>query len=175
MLQPFPRFYIIRPQGTLVPLIPIDELPTWVQIGNWDWNDLSLFNTMAPVSFSSIPRIGEYDVVCHHCNSSLDSLHRSISEQSGFSSQGSSLPIPKSVKLYSDICYPRSPQEHLSLPASSYLMSLKQPLFYASGYPASLRQPPYNANLQSPFVGITFVEARPGTHFPNVTLGVQSR
>ncbi|OGM43908.1 hypothetical protein ABOM_005932 [Aspergillus bombycis] len=161
MLQPYPRFYIIRPQGSFVPLIPVDELPTWIQVGNWDWNDMSLFTAMAPASFSSIPRIGEYDVVCHHCSASLDSLHRSVSEQSGktrHSSQYPPLPLTKPNKTYAGAFLSQSSQEALSPLASSYLMSLKQPLFYTSGYPACFTEPPYYANLQSPFVGVCFIK-----------------
>ena len=157
MLQPFPRFYIIRPQGSLVPLIPVDELPTWIQVGNWDWNDMSLFTAMVPASFSSIQRVGEYDVVCHHCNASVDSLHRSVSEQSGKtenSSQSPSLPLTKPNKIYAGAFCSQSSQEALSPLASSYIMSLKHPLFHTPGYPACFTEPPYYANLQSPFVGM---------------------
>ncbi|KAB8260250.1 hypothetical protein BDV32DRAFT_149731 [Aspergillus pseudonomiae] len=161
MLQPYPRFYIIRPQGSFVPLIPVDELPTWIQVGNWDWNDTSLFTAMAPASFSSIPRVGEYDVVCHHCNASLDGLHRSVSEQSGKtgnSAQYPPLPLTKLNQTYAGAFLSQSSQEALSPLASSYLMSLKQPLFYTPGYPAGFTEPPYYANLQSPFVGMCFIK-----------------
>ncbi|GMG06901.1 unnamed protein product [Aspergillus oryzae var. brunneus] len=157
MPQPFPRFYIIRPQGSFVPLIPVDELPSWIQVGNWDWNDMSLFTAMAPASFSSIPRVGEYDVVCHNCNASLDRLHRSVSEQSGKtgnSSQSLRLPLRKPNKIYAGALLSQSSQEALSPLASSYVMSLTQPLFYTPGYPACFTEPPYYANLQSPFVGM---------------------
>lgn len=157
MPQPFPRFYIIRPQGSFVPLIPVDELPSWIQVGNWDWNDMSLFTAMAPASFSSIPRVGEYDVVCHNCNASLDRLHRSVSEQSGKtgnSSQSLRLPLRKPNKIYAGALLSQSSQEALSPLASRYVMSLTQPLFYTPGYPAGFTEPPYYANLQSPFVGM---------------------
>ncbi|KAB8073724.1 hypothetical protein BDV29DRAFT_157355 [Aspergillus leporis] len=157
MLQPFPGFYIIRPQGSLVPLIPVDELPTWIQVGNWDWNDITLFTGMAPACFSSVPRIGEYDVVCHHCNSTLDSLHRSVSEQSAKSSNSSSLPVTKTNKIYSGAFISRSSQELLSPLTSSFLTPSKQLLFYTAEYPAFLRQPPYYANLQTPFVGMCLI------------------
>ncbi|KAF5859686.1 hypothetical protein ETB97_002527 [Aspergillus alliaceus] len=154
MLQPFPGYYIIRPQGSFVPLIPVDELPSWLQVGNWDWNDMSLFTAMVPVSFSSSPRIGEYDVICKNCNSNVDSLHRSVSEQSGNSFQHFSIPVAKPNKFPSGAFLSQSSQGHLSPLASSYLMSLKQPLFYAPGYPLSLTKPPYYENLQSPFIGM---------------------
>ncbi|KAF7590739.1 hypothetical protein BBP40_002477 [Aspergillus hancockii] len=157
MLQPFPKFYIIRPQGSLVPLIPVDELPAWIQVGNWDWNDVTMFTGMAPASFSAIPRIGEYDVVCLHCNASLDNLHRSVSEQSAMSSNSSSLPATKTNKNYSGAFLSRSSREPLSPLSSSNILSLKQPLFYTAEYPAFLKLPPYYANLQSPFVGMCLV------------------
>ncbi|KAJ1709054.1 hypothetical protein NYO67_8811 [Aspergillus flavus] len=112
---------------------------------------------MAPASFSSIPRVGEYDVVCHNCNASLDRLHRSVSEQSGKtgnSSQSLRLPLRKPNKIYAGALLSQSSQEALSPLASSYVMSLTQPLFYTPGYPACFTEPPYYANLQSPFVGM---------------------
>ncbi|KAB8204414.1 hypothetical protein BDV34DRAFT_226419 [Aspergillus parasiticus] len=112
---------------------------------------------MAPASFSSIPRVGEYDVVCHNCNASLDSLHRSVSEQSGKtgnSIQSLHLPLTNQNKIYAGAFLSQSSQEALSPLASSYVMSLTQPLFYTPGYPACFTEPPYYANLQSPFVGM---------------------
>ncbi|KAE8336128.1 hypothetical protein BDV24DRAFT_155446 [Aspergillus arachidicola] len=112
---------------------------------------------MAPASFSSIPRVGEYDVVCHNCNASLDSLHRSVSEQSGKtgnSIQSLHLPLTKPNKIYAGAFLSQSSQEALSPLTSSYVMSLTQPLFYTPGYPACFTEPPYYANLQSPFVGM---------------------
>lgn len=76
--QPRPRFCIFRPNGLLVPLIPVDELPSWLQIFNWS---PSMLMGMQPVSLSYIPREGEYDVICHNCSSSVDSLHQSLSER----------------------------------------------------------------------------------------------
>ncbi|KAE8134179.1 hypothetical protein BDV38DRAFT_286032 [Aspergillus pseudotamarii] len=118
---------------------------------------------MAPASFSSLPRVGEYDVVCHHCNASVDRLHRSVSEQSGKtgnSSQIPSLPLTKPNKIYAGAFLSQSSQEALSPLASSYLMSLKQPLFHTPGYPACFTEPPYYANLQSPFVGMCLVNIK---------------
>ncbi|KAE8322267.1 hypothetical protein BDV39DRAFT_218661 [Aspergillus sergii] len=112
---------------------------------------------MAPASFNSIPRVGEYDVVCHNCNASLDSLHRSVSEQSGKtgnSFQNLHLPLTKPNKICAGAFLSQSSQEALSPLASSYVMSLTQPLFYTPGYPACFTEPPYYANLQSPFVGM---------------------
>lgn len=77
-VQPRPRFCIFRPGGRLAPLIPADELPSWLHIGNFG-PDLAA--ALQPVSLSFIPREGEYDVICHHCSSSVDSLHQSTSER----------------------------------------------------------------------------------------------
>ncbi|KAE8415732.1 hypothetical protein BDV36DRAFT_297739 [Aspergillus pseudocaelatus] len=118
---------------------------------------------MAPASSSSLPRVGEYDVVCHHCNASVDSLHRSVSEQSGKtgnSSQIPSLPLTKPNKIYAGAFLSQSSQEALSPLASSYLMSLKQPLFHAPGYPACFTELPFYANLQSPFVGMCLINIK---------------
>jgi hypothetical protein len=59
-------------------LIPADELPSWLHIGNFG-PDLTA--SLQPVSLSFIPREGEYDVICHNCSSSVDSLHQSTSER----------------------------------------------------------------------------------------------
>ncbi|KAE8357473.1 hypothetical protein BDV27DRAFT_164483 [Aspergillus caelatus] len=118
---------------------------------------------MAPASSSSLPRVGEYDVVCHHCNASVDSLHRSVSEQSGKtgnSSQIPSLPLTKPNKIYAGAFLSQSSQEALSPLASSYLMSLKQPLFHTPGYPACFTELPFYANLQSPFVGMCLINIK---------------
>lgn len=82
IFQPFPQFYIFRPDQRVVPLIALDELPSWLQVGNWDWNNIATFQYMFPASFCQIARLGEYDVICHHCCSNLDILHKSISQHS---------------------------------------------------------------------------------------------
>jgi hypothetical protein len=84
--QPFPQFYVIRPDQTAVPLVALDELPSWLQVGNWDWRDPILFHSMAPASLFLIPRMGEYDVLCHYCCSGLEILQRTISQNSEASS-----------------------------------------------------------------------------------------
>lgn len=76
--RPHPLFFIIRPGGILAPLIPIDELPSWLQVCNWSSNTPV---DMRAVSPECIPRKGELDVICHHCSCSVDSLHQSVSER----------------------------------------------------------------------------------------------
>ncbi|PKY08050.1 hypothetical protein P168DRAFT_314179 [Aspergillus campestris IBT 28561] len=81
MSQPFPNYYLTRPDQVQVPLVPLDELPNWIEVGAWNWSDTSLFETMNPVSCDCIPRSGEYEVICHYCAASVDKLHRSVSQQ----------------------------------------------------------------------------------------------
>ncbi|KAE8382844.1 hypothetical protein BDV26DRAFT_288147 [Aspergillus bertholletiae] len=162
MQQPFPNFYIIRHQGPLVPLIPLDELPSWLQVGYWDWNDTSLYSAMAPVSSSPIPRIGEYDVICHYCSASLDILHRSVSGQSPFQCD---LPLPPHNNS-NDIFFPYSlqdippppppPPPPTSSRTSSPVTALKQPLSSTPSL-ACFSEPPYYSNLRDPFVGACLV------------------
>lgn len=71
--HPRPRFCLFRPDGSLAPLIPIDELPSWLQIGNWP---PEMFTGLQPVSLSYIPREGEYKLICHNCSSSGGSLSK---------------------------------------------------------------------------------------------------
>jgi hypothetical protein len=80
--QPFPQFYIIRTDQSVVPLIALDELPSWLQVGNWDWSQASLFCSMVPASLCQIPRVGEYDVICHYCCSSMEIVQKTISRNS---------------------------------------------------------------------------------------------
>jgi len=84
-LQPHPRFCIFRPGGVIAPLIAIDELPSWLQI----YCNLGVDTVLGlqPVTPIHIPRNGEYDVICHHCSSSVDSLHQSVSERNADSPQ----------------------------------------------------------------------------------------
>lgn len=76
--HPTPYFCIFRPSGSLVPLIPVDELPNWLQISSWS---PSMYSRIQPVTLDRIPRLGEYDIICHHCSSGVDSLHHSVSER----------------------------------------------------------------------------------------------
>lgn len=141
--QARPRFCILRPGGLWTPLIPLDELPSWLEFCNWGPDfQLGLY----PVSMSYIPRDREYDVACRHCSHSVDSLHQSISEReaSSVASNVKSCPAP--------VGSPPSEQlGHASLPTS--IASL------AMGYPYPiLGHPPYNAVLQTPFVGMCLVD-----------------
>lgn len=134
--QPRPRFCIFRPGGLLAPLVPIDELPSWLQI---NWNPLMLVG-MQPVSLSYIPREGEYDVICHHCTSSIDSLHQSVSERNE---------SPHSPVSHTQSC----PAGFLNTPGVS------EPPLDPSKVPLSLPfpvlgQPPFDPNILTPFGGM---------------------
>ncbi|PWY68262.1 hypothetical protein BO83DRAFT_400720 [Aspergillus eucalypticola CBS 122712] len=131
--QPFPNFYVYRPGYMVVPLIPLDELPSWIQVGDFDWGDSSLYEAMLPASFNCFPRIGEYDVICHHCYKNVDSYHRSVSERSDSNASSRASDLPKGLAA--------------QLPANSILLD---PSF-------KLEQPPFGASLNvSPFVGLCF-------------------
>ncbi|RAK86882.1 hypothetical protein BO79DRAFT_269836 [Aspergillus costaricaensis CBS 115574] len=123
--QPFPNFYVYRPGYMVVPLIPLDELPSWIQVGDFDWGDSSLYETMLPASFNCFARIGEYDVICHHCYKNVDSYHRSVSERSDSNASSRASDLPKGLTA--------------QLPANSILLD---PSF-------KLEQPPFGANLNS--------------------------
>ncbi|KAI2931309.1 hypothetical protein CBS63078_1635 [Aspergillus niger] len=131
--QPFPNFYVYRPGYMVVPLIPLDELPSWIQVGDFDWGNSSLYEAMLPASFNCFPRVGEYDVICHHCYKNVDSYHRSVSERSDSNASSRASDLPKGLAA--------------QLPANSILLD---PSF-------KLEQPPFGANLNvSPFVGLCF-------------------
>lgn len=133
---PRPRFCIFRPGGLLAPLIPIDELPSWVQI-NWS---PSMLIGMQPVSLSYISREGEYDVICRHCSSSVDSLHQSVSERN--ESPGSPVSHTKSCPggFFNPHGAPEPPPDSSKDP-----FSLPMPV---------LGQPPFDPNVLSPFGGM---------------------
>ncbi|KAH8426806.1 uncharacterized protein LDX57_004536 [Aspergillus melleus] len=142
MTQPFPKFYIIRPDGSLTPLIPVDELPKWVSFANWDPEDISMYSYMYAASLTSFPREGEYDLVCHNCFAQVDGHHRSVSEQSDL---GISMPLP--ALTYGDAI---SMSGSALGPAPSQIT--KVPLLSTIS-----KRPPFHANLYSPFVGMCLV------------------
>lgn len=146
MLQPFPKFYIIRPDDSLTPLIPADELPKWVSFANWDPEDIAMYSNMYAATLTTVPREGEYDLVCHHCISQVDGHHRSVSEQSDLG-----VSIPTAALTYRDaIGMPDSCSMQAPDPAPCQLTTV--PIL-----PSFLKQPPFHANLYSPFVGMCFI------------------
>lgn len=139
--QPRPRFCIFRPGGLLAPLIPIDELPAWLQISNWTPD---MFMGLQPVSLSYIPREGEYDVICHHCSSSVDSLHQSLSERNEDS--------PQSTDSQTKSC----PGAFVTGPIGEAPSTMPN-VPYQVPYQL-LGQPPFHATLQNPFLGLYMFE-----------------
>lgn len=159
--QAFPQFYIIRPNLQVVPLIALDELPFWMQVGNWNWMDLSLYKNMFPASLSPVPRLGEYDVICHNCSANIDVLHRSISQRNepeipqDLGNKTPSSPEEAgpghgrcSLDANSDwtIIHDPRQQQSISMTAGNFLPLLP------------LKQPPFQACLQTPLVGMCLVD-----------------
>ncbi|KAJ5377386.1 uncharacterized protein N7496_004795 [Penicillium cataractarum] len=133
-IPPRPRFCIFRPGGLLAPLIPMDELPSWLHIGNFG-PDLNA--ALQPVSLSFIPREGEYDVICQNCSSSVDSLHQSTSERNSDSQS------PQSASSQTRSC----PGAFFTQAAECDFQAVIQPINVMS-------QPPIQASVQSPFHGM---------------------
>lgn len=137
--HPSPRFCILRPGGTLTPLIPADELPHWLQISNFT---PEMFMGLKPVSLNAIPRDGEYDFICNHCSSSADSTQQSVS--------GRNEDSPRSSGSHSKGC----PNVLFSSDATVQPPSLDSKMDLPAALPAMMQgQPPFTANFQSPFYG----------------------
>ncbi|KAJ5459775.1 uncharacterized protein N7458_001327 [Penicillium daleae] len=137
-IQPRPRFCIFRPGGIPAPLIPIDELPSWLHIGNFGRDSTA---ALQPVSLSFIPREGEYDVICHHCSSSVDSLHQSTSERNSDSQS------PQSAASQTRSC----PGAFFAPAADCDVQAVVQPINI-------MGQLPVQAAVQSPFLGMYMLQ-----------------
>ncbi|OQD81871.1 hypothetical protein PENANT_c024G08237 [Penicillium antarcticum] len=135
------RFCILRPEGHWSPLIPLDELPSWLQICNWT-PDMHM--SLYPVSMSFIPREGEYDVTCNHCLLGVDPQHKSVSERGPSSASSRAA----RVKNFPVQCY--SPPKMQPEPRT---MATEFGLTYGI-----LGQPPFHSMLQSPLVGMCLVD-----------------
>lgn len=147
--QPFPQFYIYRPYS-IVPLVALDELPSWVQVGNWDWTNPALFQGMNAASTEYIERRGEYDVICHHCAETLDNLHKSVSQRSDNSK--CSADSPEAAVTNGDKSWPGAP-----FPAMQDCR--RESAVGSSLLPyAALQQPPFQATLSAPLVGMCLVQ-----------------
>ncbi|KAF3492230.1 uncharacterized protein GIQ15_01747 [Arthroderma uncinatum] len=57
-----PNFFIYRQDGTKVPLIPLDELPPGLRIGEQNWFHRFWLGYMIPASLSRYTKRGEYEV-----------------------------------------------------------------------------------------------------------------
>ncbi|KAJ5510394.1 hypothetical protein N7453_002497 [Penicillium expansum] len=140
LVRPRPRFCILRPGGFWTPLIPLDELPSWLEICNWAPD---VYMGMYPASMAFLQREGEYDVICHHCSRGVDSLHQSVSEREASSVAASNAASAKD-------CH-----EQNASPNSQQNDAVSLPTVLHHGPPNHfLEQPPFSAMLQTPFVGI---------------------
>ncbi|KAL3463055.1 hypothetical protein BJX64DRAFT_287790 [Aspergillus heterothallicus] len=164
MWQPFPKFYIFRPDGRQVPLIPIDELPSWIRIGFMDWNNPSLYQFMIPATTSLVPREGEYDAMCQYCLNSVDNtLHRSASELSTDAeeicpSSASHIPQKNARSLSALEIASLVPRTVDDIQGGTALSCSPEA---GKLYPATspfLLHPPFYSNLQSPYVGMCFAQ-----------------
>lgn len=104
-----------------------------------------MFMGLQPVSLSYIPREGEYDVICHHCSSSVDSLHQSISERNEDS--------PQSTGSQTKSC----PGAFFNPPPGCDVPPTIAKAPYAVPYPM-LGQPPFHPTLQNPFLGLYMLD-----------------
>ncbi|CAL5866216.1 uncharacterized protein PFLUO_LOCUS423 [Penicillium psychrofluorescens] len=140
---PRPRFCLLRPGGVMAPLIPMDELPSWLQVGL----SPDMCVGLQPASLTFIPREGEYEVVCSHCSSSVDSMHLSFSERVSDVQSPPSAQSPPSVNS-NKTC----PGAFWGSPGYPPMEMLKQ----ARALPV-LGQPPFHATLQNPTIGMCIV------------------
>ncbi|CAG8899043.1 unnamed protein product [Penicillium egyptiacum] len=150
--RPRPRFCILRPGGFWTPLIPLDELPSWLEICNWAPD---MYMGMYPASMTFIPREGEYDVVCHHCSHGVDSLHQSVSEREASSVAASNAASAKDGP------------EHNTSPNAQHNDTVSLPTVLHHGSQNHfLEQPPFSAMLQTPFVGMCVVDVN--SQYPDI-------
>ncbi|KAJ6031141.1 hypothetical protein N7540_001873 [Penicillium herquei] len=141
--QPRPRFCVFRPDGACAPLIPLDELPAWLQVRNWP---PEMYMGLQPVTLSFIPREGEYDVFCNHCSSSVDSTHQSVSEKN----EGTLSPKSSASSASQTRSCPAALLGPMTDPDASS-SSAKIPM----GVPVQIPgQPPLATSLQFPFIGL---------------------
>lgn len=149
IIRPRPRFCILRPGGFWAPLIPLDELPSWLEICNWAPD---MYIGMYPVSMTFIPRDGEYDVLCHHCSHGVDSLHQSVSERGA-----SSVAADNEASAKDSPVSPKADRSGAtSLPTVLHHDPPNQ----------LLEQPPFSAILQTPFVGMCMVDMN--SQYPDI-------
>lgn len=152
-VQPFPKFYIYRPDQSHIPLIPVDELPSWLTFDRIDWEDASLLNSMLPASLYPFQRDGEYDVICHNCSSNVDTLHRSVSERDDHPNAGAA-PAASDLRSFSRPLWPLDLKPWPRMPTM-----VDQAYFPFS----PLRETPLFTHLQRPVVGMCIVD---NTHPP---------
>ncbi|OQE37222.1 hypothetical protein PENCOP_c010G07260 [Penicillium coprophilum] len=166
LARPRPRFCILRPGGFWTPLIPLDELPDWLEICNWAPD---LYMGMYPASMTFIPREGEYDVFCHHCSHRVDSLHQSVSEREA--------PSVAPSNAASNGTSSKDCSERQVSPNAYHADAVSLPTVLHRGSPEHfLEQPPFSAMLQTPFVGMCVVDMN--SQYPDIaqdTAGLKRR
>ncbi|KAJ5372546.1 hypothetical protein N7517_004552 [Penicillium concentricum] len=156
LARPRPRFCILRPGGFWTPLVPLDELPSWLEICNWSPD---LYMGMYPASMTFIPREGEYDVVCHHCSHRVDSLHQSFSERGAPS-------VAASNTATHGTSAKDCPEQHVS-PNAYHADAISLPTVLHHDADHFLEQPPFSAMLQTPFVGMCVVDM--DSQYPDIS------
>ena len=154
--QATPKFCVFRPDGTITPLIALDQLPSWLCIKGGKWGDSSVGSGMIPAVRHVVPRDGEYDAVCYNCYSTIDPLHRSYSERTGPSPPPPAPPVPQLLQKFSRGRYPNG--GHMG-PQGGY------PLLPLPDGPNICRLPSYrppglDAGMQNPVVGMCLVNFR---------------
>lgn len=117
-----------------------------------------MYMGLQPVSLSYIPREGEYDVICYHCSSSVDSMHQSLSERNEDSPQSAGSQTKSCPGIFSTGPVGEAP---VAIPNVPY------------GVPCQLLgQPPFQATLQNPFLGLYMFQmpGMPASVAPSVPL-----
>ena len=145
-VQATPRFCLFRPDGTITPLIALDQLPSWLWIRGGKWGDPSVGPGMVPAARGVVPRDGEYDAVCYNCFSTIDPLHRSYSERTGPSPPPPAPPVPQLLQKFSRGYYP-----------NAWYMGSDSPNVCRL---PSYRPPGLDAGVQNPVVGMCLVNFR---------------
>ncbi|EED12380.1 hypothetical protein TSTA_004290 [Talaromyces stipitatus ATCC 10500] len=67
-----PLFHVLRPNNLCVPLIPADELPSWLEVVSTYTIDV---NHSFLASYTPHPRLGEYDIICRYCETATQHIH----------------------------------------------------------------------------------------------------
>lgn len=140
-VQPVPKFCIFRPEGRFTPLIEMDQLPSWLWVRGADQFHPFIYPEMVLASRAMVPRDGEYDVVCRNCYSTIDNLHRSVSQSYGPSPPPA--PVPKNANLSDPLGHCKT--EYPVMPG------FRLPF-------VDLSVPGVGAYVEDPYVGMCLVE-----------------
>ncbi|ODM14693.1 hypothetical protein SI65_09882 [Aspergillus cristatus] len=119
----------------------MDQLPSWLWVRGADQFHPFIYPEMVLASRAMVPRDGEYDVVCRNCYSTIDNLHRSVSQSYGPS------PPPAPVSKHANLSDPRG---HCKT---------KYPVMPELRLPfVDLSVPGVSAYVEDPYVGMCLVE-----------------